>query len=73
MSKTTSAFLFKFLMTLVFAGTASFGIIDGNAFKWVFLVGVLGTFRHIRYSNRLFNRRLAYTTTKVGNLIGAIK
>ncbi|NLK01189.1 MAG: DUF2512 family protein [Clostridia bacterium] len=42
MSKTTNALLFKFLMTLVFAVIA-FSLIGGNAFKWVFLVAVLGT------------------------------
>ncbi len=64
MSKTTSALLFKFLMTLVFAGIA-FGIIDGNAFKWVFLVAVLGTVIDYLAGDLLI-------LPKVGSLVGAI-
>ncbi len=42
MSSTTNALLFKFLMTLVFAGIA-LGFVGGNAFEWVLLVSILAT------------------------------
>lgn len=42
MSKTGNALLFKFLMTLIFAGI-TFTLIDGNAFRWAFIVALLGT------------------------------
>ena len=42
MSSTTNALLFKFLMTLVFAGIA-LGFVGGNAFEWVLLVALLAT------------------------------
>ena len=64
MSKTTSALLFKLLMTLIIAEIA-FGIIGGNAFKWVFLVAVLGTVIDYLAGDLLI-------LPKVGSFIGAI-
>ena len=64
MSKTTRALLFKFLMTLVLSGIA-FGIIGGNALKWVLLVAVLGTVIDYLVGDLLI-------LPKVGSLIGAI-
>lgn len=64
MSKTTSALLFKFLMTLIITGIA-FGIIAGNAFKWILLVAVLGTVIDYLVGDLLILPR-------VGSLIGAI-
>jgi nitrate reductase NapE component len=42
MSRTANVILFKFLMTLVFAGIA-LGFVGGNTFEWVLLVAILGT------------------------------
>ncbi|NMA55565.1 MAG: DUF2512 family protein [Firmicutes bacterium] len=64
MSKTTNALLFKFLLTLVVAGIA-FGIMGGNAFKWVLLVAVLGAVIDYLAGDLLI-------LPKVGSLIGAI-
>ncbi|NMA93023.1 MAG: DUF2512 family protein [Firmicutes bacterium] len=64
MSKTSSALLFKFLMTLVVTGIA-FGIIGGNDFKWVLLVAALGTvIDYLAGDLRIL--------PKVGSLIGAL-
>ncbi len=42
MNRTANVILFKFLMTLVFAGIA-LGFVGGNTFEWVLLVAILGT------------------------------
>lgn len=64
MSKTTNALLFKFLMTLVFAGIA-FSVIGTNAFRWVLLVAILGTVIDYLVGD-------LFILPKVGSLIGAV-
>ncbi|MGI5823031.1 MAG: DUF2512 family protein [Dethiobacteria bacterium] len=64
MSETTRALLFKFIMTLIITGIA-FGVIAGNAFKWVILVAILGTVIDYLAGDLLILPR-------VGSLIGAI-
>lgn len=64
MSKTSNALVFKFLMTLVVTWIA-FGIMGGNEFKWIFLVGVLGTVIDYLAGDLLI-------LPKVGSFIGAL-
>lgn len=64
MSKTTGALLFKFLMTLLFAGIA-FNVIGGNTFEWILLVAILGTVIDYLAGDLLI-------LPKVGSFIGAI-
>lgn len=42
MSKTATALVIKFIMTLAFAWIA-FGFVEGNAFSWILTLGIIAT------------------------------
>lgn len=64
MSKTTSALIYKFIMTFLIA-TLAFVLIDRNAWIWAFVIGLAGTVLNYLLGDLL-------VLPKFGNIVASI-